>query len=865
MPIGNGEVGCNVWCDGHGNLAFYVSRTDSFSEASRLLKLGKVIVAVRRPTAGEFFEQRLCLREGCIRVTWGEGERRVALRVFVDSEADVVHVIGESARDEVVTLRAETWRTQKRRLEDDELRSSWTMHSAPTDVVVEEAADRGVTPIVDGQLGFYHRNDSSVVAFTLARQGLSGPGTPAAPDPLLHRTFGLLLGGSGFGPGHVRDLLQPVLLSPRGRTFALRVAAPCVQDDDEQAWVKHATGLLATDTTAAAARTAAWWRAFWDRSWVFVSGDPAPGVPTNDHPLRIGVDSEGGNVFHGTIADVRVVDGDEVVYAAATGQLPRAVDGLRGRAFPRTLRLEATVAQDEAHPVGRILDKITAGRSDGFLFDTHPGRALRMIAGDRWLVAENVLPPGQPHRIAATFDPASSRIELFVDGKLVKSNEAPADQLPPSRLTQALVLQRWIQACGGRGRYPIKFNGSIFTVEPKFTGGQPFDADWRKWGDCFWWQNTRLPYHPMLAQGDFEMTAPLFRLYRDTLPLAQHRVRAWHGDQVHGAYWPETMTLFGTHGNGDYGWKRDGLPASKVLCPWWEYARNQGLELLALMLDRWDYERDDAFLASEVLPLAEPVLAWFATAYPRDDQGRLKITPTQAVETYWHGVQDDMPTVAGLHWVLARLLELPPAALPAEAAARWRELQKALPPIPMREQDGVRMLAPAGAYDQKRNNCENPELYAVFPFRLYGLGKPDLAVARAAYERRHDRFTNGWPQDGQDAALLGLVDEAKQDLLAKARNHHRAHRFPAMWGPNFDWCPDQDHGSNLLDMTHRMLLQCDGERIRVLPCWPQDWDVTFRLHAPRRTTVEVVWRGGKLEQLAVTPAARAKDVVVGPD
>ena len=65
------------------------------------------------------------------------------------------------------------------------------------------------------------------------------------------------------------------------------------------------------------------------------------------------------------------------------------------------------------------------------------------------------------------------------------------------------MLQRWVQACGGRGAFPIKFNGSIFSVEPKFTGGQPFDADWRRWGDCFWWQNTRLPYYPMLAQGDW--------------------------------------------------------------------------------------------------------------------------------------------------------------------------------------------------------------------------------------------------------------------------------------------------------------------------------------------------------------------------
>ena len=837
MPIGNGEVGCNVWCEADGRVCFYVSRTDSFSEASRLLKLGKASVKLRAPLPGEAFEQRLCLREGCIRVTFGAGERRVALEIFVDSESDVVHVVGESARDEQPVFSVETWRTKAKRLEGGELDSSWTMRGAPKDVPVLESADR-ILP-----RGFVHRNESSVAPFTLARQGLAAD----AADSLLQRTFGLL---------H-EEHIEP-------RRFEFTLAAPCMQAKSVEAWTQEAERLLLAPSKSAKERTSAWWSAYWDRSYVFVSGDaPGAGVPTNDHPLRIGVDSGGGNVFHGTITDVKVQDGDEVVCAAASGAVPRSIDALKGRVFAHALRLEASVMQEAAHPVGRILDKLTAGASDGFLFDTYPGHALRLIVGERQLIAENALPAGEMHRVGASFDPASGRMQLLRDGKVVATSPEPADAPPPSRLTQAWILQRWVQACGGRGHFPIKFNGSIFTVEPRFTGGPDFDADWRKWGDCFWWQNTRLPYYPMLAQGDFEMQEPLFALYRDTLPVARERVRAWYGGKLEGAYWPETMTPFGAHANGDYGWERKDLPPSKVLCPWWEYARNQGLELVALMLDRWDYERDPKFLANELVPLAEPVLAWFESAYPRDEQGTLRITPTQAIETYWNGVQDDMPTVAGLRWVLPRLLALPKDALPDALREGWTKLAAALPALPRRKQDGLELLAPAGKYDPERSNCESPELYAVFPFRHFGLGKPELELARASYLRRTDRFTNGWPQDGQDAALLGLVDEARANVIAKSRNDNKAHRFPAMWGPNFDWCPDQDHGSNLLDTTERMLLQCEGETIRLLPCWPREWDVHFKLHAPQQTVVEAVWRAGKLEKLDVIPRARAKDVVVG--
>jgi hypothetical protein len=322
------------------------------------------------------------------------------------------------------------------------------------------------------------------------------------------------------------------------------------------------------------------------------------------------------------------------------------------------------------------------------------------------------------------------------------------------------------------------------------------------------------------------------------------------------------MTPFGTYANQDYGWDRTGHAANEVLCPSWRWAWNQGPELLSLMLDRNDYAPDAAFVKDRLLPMADAVLGWFDHHFARDERGILRVAPTQAVETYWHDVVNDMPSVAGLHDVLPRLLALSDAELSGERRQRWQRLRDQLPWIPMREEGGVRMLAPAEHHERKRSNVETPELYAVWPFRLFGLGLPGLELARAAYERRHDKQTVGWTQDGQFAALLGLVDEAKANLVAKVQNSNPKHRFPAMWGPNFDWLPDQCHGSNLLETTQLMLLQPVGDKLLVLPCWPRDWDVSFKLHAPKQTVVEVVYRGGRIERLEVTPAARKADVVL---
>jgi hypothetical protein len=84
-----------------------------------------------------------------------------------------------------------------------------------------------------------------------------------------------------------------------------------------------------------------------------------------------------------------------------------------------------------------------------------------------------------------------------------------------------------------------------------------------------------------------------------------------------------------------------------------------------------------------------------------------------------------------------------------------------------------------------------------------------------------------------------------------------------MWGPNYDWLPDQDHGANIMLTLQAMLLRPVGSTVYLLPAWPRDWNAQFKLHAPVKTIVEGTVRDGKLVELKVTPAARRANVVVG--
>ena len=112
-------------------------------------------------------------------------------------------------------------------------------------------------------------------------------------------------------------------------------------------------------------------------------------------------------------------------------------------------------------------------------------------------------------------------------------------------------------------------------------------------------------------------------------------------------------------------------------------------------------------------------------------------------------------------------------------------------------------------------------------------------------------------------AYLGLAEQARDFLTRRASDaSHSDSRFPAFWNAFHGWIPDMDHGGVLQLALQSMLMQCEGDRILLLPAWPSDWDVDFKLHAPKRTIVEGRVRGGKLIELRVTPEDRRADVII---
>ena len=438
------------------------------------------------------------------------------------------------------------------------------------------------------------------------------------------------------------------------------------------------------------------------------------------------------------------------------------------------------------------------------------------------------------------------------------STQDDKDRNIVENINRGYILQRWINACGGRGRFPIKFNGSIFTVDTmnhtdRFKG---HDADYRQWGGPYWWQNTRLPYWSMLESGDFDLMTPLFTMFRHNLESRKVATRKYYDHD--GAFFPETQYFWGTYADGNYGRERSELPDGMTLNRFIRYYWQGGLELSLMMLDHYAFTGDDTFARETLVPLVSEILTFFDQHWQRDANGKIRFDPAMALETYREAV-NPLVEIVGIQKVCEDMLALPEALTTESQRTQWKRLISELPPVPMREENGETLLACADTYSGKQN-IENPELYAIFPYRRYGLGKPDLELARRTFAKRLIKQTGGWQQNAIKAAYLGLADEAAWMVGQNFSSKSSQHRFGAMWGPNYDWIPDQCHGSVAMTALQRMLLQYEGDTIRLLPAWPRHWDVDFKLHAPRKTTVEGRVRNGEIAEMKVSPASRRGDV-----
>jgi alpha-L-fucosidase 2 len=449
-----------------------------------------------------------------------------------------------------------------------------------------------------------------------------------------------------------------------------------------------------------------------------------------------------------------------------------------------------------------------------------------------------------------------------------------------SQISQRYALERFCEAVASRGQVPPPYNGSLFTMDmPAGTKGflstidHPVSADERDWAQLsFMWQNTRHPYWSMATRGDYDAIRPGMQFVRDGLDICRDRCRKIFGHE--GAF---IMEASWWNNVGVFNW--EGVPAHL------RYHHLATVELPSIMSEYYAHTHDRRFLNDVLLPCADEFLSFYEVHFPkRDSRGMMRMEGVGSVETY-QGVTNPCTEIGGMKFLLDKLLSFD---LDGPRRDHWANLRKALPGVPLRKILGLDLLAVGERYEPGRVLCESPELYSVYPFRQAWLGTPALlGLARQSFHVRTISLdgsnddqateTGGWQAAPVQAAHLGLAREAARLMSINFNDrfiswHDNVEdtasfpdrprpRFPAFWECKMDGTPDNDHGANSANALQSMLLQSDGDRILLLPAWPEEWDVSFKLHASANTTVECVFRDGRVQDLRVTPESRRHDIV----
>lgn len=412
------------------------------------------------------------------------------------------------------------------------------------------------------------------------------------------------------------------------------------------------------------------------------------------------------------------------------------------------------------------------------------------------------------------------------------------DNAEAAQMVRNYELMRYMLACNAYGQWPTKFNGGLFTFDPVYVDStMAFTPDYRKWGGgTMTAQNQRLVYWPLLKSGDYDMMEAQIGTYYRMLPNAIARTRHYWGHG--GASFTEQIENFGLPNPAEYGKHPEGTDPGVERNAWLEYEWDTALEFALmenLIPDSSLKKRGEMSLATETLRFFFEHYQWQARklgAKALDEQGHLIIYPGSACETY-KMAYNPSSTIAALR------------AVSEELRVKNEEI---IPDIPLRVIDGDTCIAPAEAWARIQNE-ETPQLYPVWPWRIYGLGRPGLQTARNTYLKDPHavkmRSAKGWKQDNIWAACLGLTDEARRLNLEKLADG--PYRFPAFYDPGFDWASDLNRGGAGMIGLQEMLLQetPDGELL-LFPAWPHEWNCRFRLHTLDGRTVEAGIENGEI-------------------
>lgn len=286
MPCGGGDIGLNVWVE-NGDVLFYLSKSGAFDENNIFPKLGRVRVRLSpNPfTNGTAFRQELKLEEGYVEIAGQSGNQDVVLKVWVDVFNPVVHVDVTGNKPVRVNAWYESWRKQDRELQGKEKNASsfkWLKDKVVASKDIIDTHENGIL--------FYHQNKDSTLFDLVVRQQQLEPVKSELWNPLKGMVYGGWMQGENMVPDMVNgqlNVISGIYVNTLFQGFGLKSKSPSKrhqldiflhieENSNADKWkngLSEAILKAKTEAKKSRQKTVAWWKSYWQRSYIAVNTD----------------------------------------------------------------------------------------------------------------------------------------------------------------------------------------------------------------------------------------------------------------------------------------------------------------------------------------------------------------------------------------------------------------------------------------------------------------------------------------------------------------------------------------------------------------------------------------------------------------
>ena len=266
MPIGNGDMGANVYAIEDGDLFLLLSKNDALTFCGDVIKTGRAKISLfPNPFAkGKPFRQTLDLVTGSILIE-ADG---VTIRIWADANSNVCHVEIQAPWDLMVTVKPDLWKRIIPYSSQNRVNPKTVPPEIPQDILIDRPSKL---------LWFYTVGDQSILPMDLKEYEVEQL-TEQFPDPFRFNTFGHLIEIQPT-PGTSLTHDGGYVLGGNGKRFDIRIHALKMQtptpDPEWSNAIENQARMVGNTPTTWKAHCA-WWKEFWERSWIAASDTSLP-------------------------------------------------------------------------------------------------------------------------------------------------------------------------------------------------------------------------------------------------------------------------------------------------------------------------------------------------------------------------------------------------------------------------------------------------------------------------------------------------------------------------------------------------------------------------------------------------------------